>query len=176
MSSRRTSFPGRYIWLPLKVIQSYSRLGERYWERNDEANHFIVDVAIFLALLASPPKGMRRTRQDILDGLTLVSEAKVLIEFIEEGLLRNSRKRGITFREIADAMGMRSRQAAEQRFLRLAGGSSEAERTFMNRRRQNRFGYVVDTQHRLNNHSENLALAFRILRMEQATSDDPRDA
>lgn len=116
---------------------------------------------------------MRRTRQDILDGLTLISEAKVLIESIEEGLLQDSRKREITFREIADAMAMSSRQAAEQRFLRLVGGSSEAERRFMNHRRRDRLGYVVDAQHRIGNHEHNLAIAFRWLDLEQASSDDP---
>jgi hypothetical protein len=176
VSSRRRSFPDRYIGLPHAAVQACSRLGRRYWEKQDEANHFIIAVAIFLALLVTPPKGMRRTRKDILDGLTLVSEAKVLIELIEENLLRESRKREITFQEIATSMSLRSRQAAEQRFLRLVGGSSEAERKFMNRRRRDRFGYVVDAQHRLHNHRENLERAFMWIHLEDAAPDDSAES
>ncbi|WP_030389460.1 hypothetical protein [Streptomyces sp. NRRL S-241] len=126
----------------------------------------MIDVATFLSIMAYPARGTRRSRQDILDGLTLVTELKVLAELSEERLLREARRRGITFREISEAMAMRSRQAAEQRFLRLVGGHGAAERTHMNRRRQDRYGYVVDAQEMHEEHMWGLSFAFRSLTVD----------
>ncbi|MEU8439885.1 hypothetical protein AB0F05_05355 [Streptomyces microflavus] len=128
----------------------------------------MIDVAAFLSIAADPPSGMRRTRQDLLDGLTLVSELKVLLESSEERLLREARRRSIPFKAIAEAMAMRSRQAAEQRFLRIVGGKGEAEQAHMNRRRKKRLGYVVDAQDRHEQHRINLSLALRWVELESA--------
>ncbi|MFE9252015.1 hypothetical protein [Streptomyces sp. NPDC007088] len=128
----------------------------------------MIDVAAFLSIAANPPNGMRRTKQDLLDGLTLVSELKVLVESSEERLLREARRRGISFREIADAMAMRSRQAAEQRFIRLVGGGSEAEQAYMNGRRRDRLGYVVNAQEMHEDHWVNLSHALRWADLESA--------
>lgn len=137
-----------------------------------EAHHFVIDVAAFLAIMAYPARGTRRSRQDILDGLTLVTEMKVLTEASEERLLREARRRGITFQEIAEAMAMRSRQAAEQRFIRLVGGHGPAEQAQMNRRRQERFGYEIDAQDRHEDHMWNLGAAFRSLALGSLPPDE----
>jgi hypothetical protein len=151
----------RYTWLPHQAVRACIRLSKRHEKKFQEARHFMIDVAAFISIMSHPSRGTRRTDQDVLDALTLVAEMQVLLEASEERLLREARRRGITFREIADAMAMRSRQSAEQRFIRLAGGKGEAEQNHMNRRRQARFGYVVDAQDRHEDHIMNLNLAFR---------------
>ncbi|MFP1624187.1 hypothetical protein ACLB9X_03000 [Streptomyces sp. 5K101] len=166
MPRKDQKMPDRYTWLPYKAVHACIRLAKRHSDAFQEARHFMIDVAIFLAVMAYPSSGIRRTRQDLLDGLTMVSELKVLVESSEERLLREARRRGIPFREIADAMAMSSRQAAEQRFIRLVGGQGEAEKAHMNRRRKRRLGCIVDAQDRLEDHIENLTLAFRWMQLE----------
>ncbi|GAA4055003.1 hypothetical protein GCM10022233_28240 [Streptomyces shaanxiensis] len=97
----------------------------------------------------------------------MVTELKVLVESSEEQPLREARRRGIPFKDIADSMAMSSRQAAEQRFIRIVGGRGKAEQEHMNRRRKKRLGYVIDAQHRHENHRENLLLMFRHLQLER---------
>ncbi|MBT1184350.1 hypothetical protein HET69_10040 [Streptomyces sp. CJ_13] len=132
----------------------------------------MIDVAAFVAIVAYPARGTRRSRQDILDGLTLIVEMKVLMESSEERLLREARRRGITFAEIAEAMAMRSRQAAEQRFMRIAGGRGVAEQAHMNRRRRERFGYEVDAQSRHEDHMWNLGAALRSLALDSLLPEE----
>ncbi|MFE9387036.1 hypothetical protein ACFYMO_28000 [Streptomyces sp. NPDC007025] len=172
MTNKHQRHPERYGWLPSMAVNACMRLARRHGKQFQEAGHFMIDVAAFLAIMSHPQRGTRRTRQDLLDGLTLVSELKVLVEHSEERLLRESRRRGITFREIADAMALQSRQAAEQRFLRIAGGRREAEQAHMNRRRQKRFGYVIDAQDRHESHLMNLQVAFRVLSLDSAHSEE----
>lgn len=172
MSRDRRSTPERYTWLPHKAVRACQRLSKRHSELFQGAHHFAIDVAAFLAIMAFPARGTRRSRQDILDGLTLVTEMKVLTEAAEERLLREARRRGITFQEIAEAMAMRSRQAAEQRFIRLVGGSGPAEQAQMNRRRRERFGYEIDAQGRHEDHMWNLGAEFRSLALESLLPDE----
>lgn len=61
----------------------------------------------------------RATRADILDGL---AELRALMQEVsrwEPLLIRAARDRGASWAEIAPALGLASRQAAERRFLRL---------------------------------------------------------
>ncbi|MCX4802510.1 hypothetical protein OG594_12725 [Streptomyces sp. NBC_01214] len=172
MPSNDRAIPERYTWLPHKAVRACERLSKRHAKSFEVARHFIIDVAAFLATMAYPARGVRRSRQDILDGLTLVTELKVLAEASEERLLREARRRGITFREIADAMAMRSRQSAEQRFIRLVGGGGPAEQVHMNRRRRERFGYEIDAQDRHEDHMQNLGVAFRVLALDSLLPEE----
>jgi hypothetical protein len=63
-----------------------------------------------------------------------------LLERKEGLLLQRARDRGISFQEIADALGVSSRQAAEQRLLKLQAGRDEQETAWLDARRRHRLG------------------------------------
>jgi hypothetical protein len=60
-------------------------------------------------------------RTTLLSGLALLSAARAEVEGLETGLLFSARSAGLTWAQIADAMGFRSPQACQQRFARLTG-------------------------------------------------------
>lgn len=57
----------------------------------------------------------------LLSGLSLLSAARAEVEGLEAGLLFTARSAGLTWAQIADAMGFRSPQACQQHFTRLTG-------------------------------------------------------
>ncbi|MFT4200506.1 MarR family transcriptional regulator [Gordonia sp. (in: high G+C Gram-positive bacteria)] len=59
------------------------------------------------------------TREELLGALSLVSAARDEQEGVEAGLLFVARGEGLTWSEIADAMGFRSKQACQQHVDRL---------------------------------------------------------
>ncbi len=92
---------------------------------------FIIDA------LAAKPIPVRASRQDLLDAIALICGVRQMLDEREGTLLAEARRRGITFQELASALGLRSRQAAEQRVLKLAMGNTLEEEEFArNRRRQ----------------------------------------
>ena len=58
---------------------------------------------------------------DLLAALTLLPAARAEVNGLEAGLLFTARSAGLTWAQIADAMGFRSPQACQQHFQRLAG-------------------------------------------------------
>ncbi|MFD8522734.1 DNA-binding protein [Streptomyces capillispiralis] len=60
-------------------------------------------------------------RADITAALSLVPRARAEMDELEVGLLQMARGRGMTWPEIAFGLGLRSPQAARQRYERLAG-------------------------------------------------------
>ena len=60
------------------------------------------------------------THDDLLAALTLLPAARAEVEEVESGLLFLARSSGLTWAEMADAMGFSSPQACQQRFNRLA--------------------------------------------------------
>ncbi|KES05084.1 DNA-binding protein [Streptomyces toyocaensis] len=60
-------------------------------------------------------------RADITAALTLVPRARAEMDELEVGLLQMARGRGMTWPEIAFGLGLRSPQAARQRYERLVG-------------------------------------------------------
>ncbi len=56
----------------------------------------------------------------ILAALTLLPAAREEIEGLEAGLVFTARSAGLTWAQIAEAMGLRSPQAIQQRYTRLA--------------------------------------------------------
>lgn len=56
---------------------------------------------------------------DVLSALTLLPDARAEVEGLEAGLLFVARSAGLTWAEIADAMGFNSPQACQQHFTRL---------------------------------------------------------
>lgn len=56
---------------------------------------------------------------DLLHALTLLPAARAEVEGLEAGLLFTARSAGLTWAQIARAMGFRSPQACQQHFTRL---------------------------------------------------------
>jgi hypothetical protein len=60
------------------------------------------------------------TDDDLLAALALLPAARAEVDEVEAGLLFLARSSGLTWAEMADAMGFSSPQACQQRFNRLA--------------------------------------------------------
>lgn len=90
---------------------------------------------------------------ELADALQLLPLAQYHLEQIELRLISEARDRKMSWAEIAQNLSLRSRQAAEQRFLRLktAHSTSAAGRDVApartQRRRQNEFLELVDTRY-----------------------------
>lgn len=74
-----------------------------------------VDLTQF-ALWRSADLGQR----DLLAALALLPAARAEVEGMEIGLLFTARNAGLTWAQIAEAMGFRSPQACQQHFTRLS--------------------------------------------------------
>ena len=61
----------------------------------------------------------------LLSALTLLPAARAEVEGLEAGLLFAARSAGLTWAQIAEAMGFRSPQACQQHFTRLSGRVGE---------------------------------------------------
>lgn len=61
--------------------------------------------------------------EDLLESLTLMPAARAEIDGVEAGLLFSARSAGLTWAQIATAMGFRSPQACQQHFNRLSSRS-----------------------------------------------------
>ena len=78
-------------------------------------------VAFLLSGAALPEDGEPEVdHADITAALTLVPRARAEMDELELGLLQMARGRGMTWPEIAFGLGLRSPQAARQRYERLA--------------------------------------------------------
>ena len=77
-----------------------------------------VDLAQYALWRTSAGEADRTT---LLSGLALLTAARAEVEGLEAGLLFSARSAGLTWAQIADAMGFRSPQACQQRFARLTG-------------------------------------------------------
>jgi hypothetical protein len=64
--------------------------------------------------------------EHLLDALTLLRAARAEVDGLEAGLLFTARGAGLTWAQIAEAMGYRSPQACQQHFSRLAARQGEA--------------------------------------------------
>ena len=74
-----------------------------------------VDLTQFAAWRAD-----RLSDDDLLAALALLPAARAEVDEVESGLLLMARSSGLTWAEMADAMGFSSPQACQQRFNRLA--------------------------------------------------------
>ncbi len=63
--------------------------------------------------------------EDLLAALTLLPAARAEVDGVASGLLFLARSAGLTWAQIADAMGFRSPQACQQHVTRLAARTSE---------------------------------------------------
>jgi hypothetical protein len=76
--------------------------------------------AIDAVLRADPPSA-----GDTLAALPLVAELRADLDRLEQQLIALARERRASWRQIAVALGLASRQAAEQRYLRLQAASGK---------------------------------------------------
>lgn len=58
--------------------------------------------------------------EDLLSALALLPAARAEVDGVEAGLLFTARSAGLTWAQIAEAMGFRSPQACQQHFSRLS--------------------------------------------------------
>lgn len=58
--------------------------------------------------------------EDLVQALTLLPAARAEVEGLEAGLLFTARSAGLTWAQIAQAMGFRSPQACQQHYTRLS--------------------------------------------------------
>lgn len=86
-------------------------LGPRPWRPNPAA----VDLTNY-ALWRSAELGP----DDLMGALTLLPAARAEVEGVEIGLIFAARSEGLTWAQIADAMGFRSPQACQQYVSRLS--------------------------------------------------------
>lgn len=63
--------------------------------------------------------------EDLLSALALLPAARDEVEGVEAGLLFTARAAGLTWAQIAEAMGFRSPQACQQHYNRLAARRGE---------------------------------------------------
>src|SRR5687767_11645123 len=86
------------------------------------------------------------TSEDPLVSLAEVQDARRALDAAECALIEAARERGIEWRAIAEALGVRSRQAAEQRWLRLRNLRGEAGRDAVRARETLRMQRNVDAK------------------------------
>lgn len=64
--------------------------------------------------------------EDLLHALTLLPAARAEVEGLEAGLLFTARSAGLTWAQIAQAMGFRSPQACQQHYTRLTARQDDS--------------------------------------------------
>jgi len=74
--------------------------------------------------------------EDVLAALSRVEDQRRALDETEHALIAAARAAGLGWAKIADALGLRSRQAAEQRFLRLGEPAQRDPGQARARRRQ----------------------------------------
>ncbi|GAB3168613.1 hypothetical protein GCM10027059_31680 [Myceligenerans halotolerans] len=89
-------------------------LGPRPW-RPEPIPPTAVDLTQFALW-----KSAELTSENLLSALALLPAARAEVEGVETGLLFTARNAGLTWAQIAEAMGFRSPQACQQHFTRLA--------------------------------------------------------
>jgi hypothetical protein len=72
------------------------------------------------------------------DALTLVAASRADLDRMEQRLIAMARDGGASWREVAGALGLRSRQAAEQRWLRLRAAAARDPAAVREHRRRQR--------------------------------------
>ncbi|GAA5183885.1 hypothetical protein GCM10023322_24150 [Rugosimonospora acidiphila] len=87
--------------------------------------------AVHDALGVAPPAG-----EELVDALRLIPALREDLDGIERATIDAARRAGASWTEIASALGLRSRQAAEQRRLRLGASDAGRDATEARRRRQ----------------------------------------
>lgn len=88
---------------------------------DDHLESLSLDPLGVVRYVCSHTGGVSRTvvAADVTDAMGIVRELRLALDRQELSLMRIGRKRHLTWRQIADALGMGSRQAAEQRMHRL---------------------------------------------------------
>lgn len=71
-------------------------------------------------------RGGELDEEDLRAALALLPAARAEVDGVESGLLFLARSAGLTWAQIADAMGFRSPQACQQHFTRLAARTADA--------------------------------------------------
>ncbi|MDN3262863.1 hypothetical protein QWJ26_24265 [Streptomyces sp. CSDS2] len=96
----REKYNGGRDWLdPVRVMHAVRAAAERYGPDDAEQAEVPAD--------------------HILAALTQLDEARAALDTLERDLTRAARRRGASWQQIADSLGLASRSSAESRFVRL---------------------------------------------------------
>jgi len=101
-------------------------------------------TSLLIEYAADPRKSSRLSQQDILDVLSLIRGMRLLLDSYEGRIGPLARRKGISYQRIAAALGLRTRQAAEQRVLRMEFADDVDENERIRERRQKRFGAAAE--------------------------------
>jgi len=102
------------------------------------ATAFALAAAAVAGATAAGPGDRPPDRRDLLAGLTALRELRDELASWEPTLIAAAREAGASWAELAPALGVGSRQAAERRFLRLQPSGAGDERTGEERVRDER--------------------------------------
>jgi hypothetical protein len=95
----------------------------------DEAGRHAVERAV--AAVLATARNRSATATDLLGALVLLRRVQNELAAVEPALIRAAREAGVSWQELAPALGVASRQAAERRYLRLvpaAAGDPDSTR------------------------------------------------
>lgn len=81
-------------------------------------------------------------QERVVSALAALPDLRADLDTLERSLIDAARRAGASWGDIAGALGLRSRQAAEQRSLRLHGGDAHVDTARSTRKRQQ----TIDTQ------------------------------
>lgn len=110
------------------------------------------------------------TRDDLVAALTMVPGLRQDLDELEAALIDRVRDSGVSWHDIAAALGLRSRQAAEQRRLRLKSAQVGRDPTEARRHRRDQLAADRGAGERIVRLRE--AVKHLVARLEQ---DDPTD-
>lgn len=98
------------------------RLPRQPWQQATEpaADHTLLWFALWRANAADPDDGDARP-EELRAALRLIESARSDLDALESALMFVARAEGLTWPEIAEQLGVRSPQAAQQRFQRVSG-------------------------------------------------------
>lgn len=83
---------------------------------------------------------------DVVAALALLARLRADLDSAEEQLITLAREHRVSWRQVAEALGLRSRQAAEQRWLRLrSAGHRDPAAERSQRQRQQRIDTTIGT-------------------------------
>jgi hypothetical protein len=120
---------------------AFTRLRQRHRTKiNNYRPTYMTMAALIIDAAEERFTGIRWSKDDLLDCLILIRGLHSLLDRKEAAIMTKARARGVPFNQIAQALGVSSRQAAEQRLLALQAGKTEGEAAWLDKRRRDRLG------------------------------------
>jgi hypothetical protein len=91
--------------------------------------HLVAAAAVVAATAARGTDSPGAPTGDVLDALVMLHWMQAELSAVEPALIAAARTAGASWQDLAPALGVASRQAAERRYLRLTPASSDQPAT-----------------------------------------------